>query len=155
MPSEPFCATGSKDCSANRCARQSGTQKSAKVSSRSTVWPYSGGTHRPSQDSSGSRRSNRQSRIFSTEFLNLPSGTKDPITTKGPSSLRTVLIALIKVYKAVLSPVFAGSCRFYPSCSQYAIEALEKYGAIRGSWMALKRIARCNPFHPGGFDPVP
>lgn len=47
------------------------------------------------------------------------------------------------------------SCRFYPTCSQYAIEAIEKYGAIRGSFMALKRILRCHPFHPGGHDPVP
>jgi hypothetical protein len=54
-----------------------------------------------------------------------------------------------------LSPLLPASCRYYPTCSHYAIEALEKHGALRGGWLALKRIARCHPFRPGGFDPVP
>lgn len=66
-----------------------------------------------------------------------------------------VLIFLVRGYQVVLSPLFPPSCRYYPSCSQYAIEALEKHGALRGSWLAARRIARCHPFRPGGYDPVP
>lgn len=62
---------------------------------------------------------------------------------------------LIKFYQKTLSPFLGSSCRFYPTCSHYGYEAISKYGAIRGSWLALKRIGRCNPFHPGGLDPVP
>jgi hypothetical protein len=63
-------------------------------------------------------------------------------------------ILLIKVYKYAVSPVLPSSCRFYPSCSEYAIDALEKYGPWRGSWLTLKRIARCHPLSAGGHDPV-
>ena len=66
-----------------------------------------------------------------------------------------VLIFLVRGYQVVLSPLFPPACRYYPSCSQYAIEALEKHGAFRGSWLAARRIARCHPFRPGGYDPVP
>ena len=62
---------------------------------------------------------------------------------------------LIRFYQATISKVLPSSCRFYPSCSQYGYEAIQKYGALRGSWMAVKRIGRCHPFHPGGYDPVP
>jgi uncharacterized protein len=68
---------------------------------------------------------------------------------------RTLLILLVRGYQLVLSPIFGGGCRYYPSCSAYAIEALEKHGALRGSWLAARRIGRCHPFRPGGFDPVP
>jgi putative membrane protein insertion efficiency factor len=68
---------------------------------------------------------------------------------------RTLLILGVRGYQLVLSPIFGGSCRYYPSCSVYAIEALEKHGALRGGWLALRRIGRCHPFRPGGFDPVP
>jgi putative membrane protein insertion efficiency factor len=68
---------------------------------------------------------------------------------------RLVLIMGVRAYQIVLSPIFGGACRYYPSCSAYAIEALEKHGAWRGGWMALRRIGRCHPFRPGGFDPVP
>ena len=64
-----------------------------------------------------------------------------------------VLIALVRAYQITLSPIFGRQCRFYPTCSNYFLEAVEKYGAIQGSWRGLKRILRCNPFHPGGFDP--
>jgi putative membrane protein insertion efficiency factor len=62
---------------------------------------------------------------------------------------------LIRVYQITLSPMIGNQCRFHPSCSNYAMEAVDHYGAIRGSWLALKRLGRCHPFHAGGFDPVP
>lgn len=65
------------------------------------------------------------------------------------------LIALIRGYQRFLSPVLPPACRFYPSCSQYALEAVTRHGALRGGWLAVQRLARCHPFHPGGFDPVP
>jgi putative membrane protein insertion efficiency factor len=66
-----------------------------------------------------------------------------------------VVLRLIRAYQLILSPVFAGSCRYYPSCSQYTYEAVTRYGWLRGSWMGMKRIARCHPFAKGGYDPVP
>jgi uncharacterized protein len=69
--------------------------------------------------------------------------------------MRTLLVLLVRGYQVSLSPLLPASCRYYPSCSAYAIEALEKHGAARGSWLAMRRIARCHPFRPGGFDPVP
>jgi len=65
------------------------------------------------------------------------------------------LRALIAAYRYTLSPLLGRSCRFFPSCSEYAMEALERHGALRGSWLALRRVARCHPWHPGGYDPVP
>jgi putative membrane protein insertion efficiency factor len=69
--------------------------------------------------------------------------------------MKWVFMGLIRLYQKTISQVVPSSCRFYPSCSQYGYEAIQKYGALRGSWMAVKRIGRCHPFHPGGFDPVP
>jgi putative membrane protein insertion efficiency factor len=69
--------------------------------------------------------------------------------------IRWVLVALVRIYQLFISPLLPPACRYYPSCSAYAIEALEKYGARRGGWLAVKRIGRCHPFRPGGFDPVP
>jgi putative membrane protein insertion efficiency factor len=69
--------------------------------------------------------------------------------------MRRILVVFVRAYQTALSPLLPPSCRYYPSCSAYAIEALEKHGAMRGSWLAVRRIARCNPFRPGGFDPVP
>lgn len=68
---------------------------------------------------------------------------------------RRLLEAMIRGYRFAISPMFPRSCRFEPTCSQYALEALERYGARRGSWLIVKRVARCNPFVSGGFDPVP
>lgn len=67
----------------------------------------------------------------------------------------TPLIWLIRGYKIFLSPVFGQHCRYTPTCSTYAIEALEKHGAIKGTWLAAKRLVSCNPWHEGGYDPVP
>jgi putative membrane protein insertion efficiency factor len=69
--------------------------------------------------------------------------------------MRWILIFLVRGYQVVLSPLLPASCRFYPSCSAYAVQALERHGALRGSWLALRRLARCHPFRPGGYDPVP
>ena len=68
---------------------------------------------------------------------------------------KTIALALIRFYKRWISIILPSSCRFYPSCSQYTYQAIEKYGVLRGSWLGVRRIARCHPFHPGGFDPVP
>jgi putative membrane protein insertion efficiency factor len=69
--------------------------------------------------------------------------------------MRRILILFVRAYQAAIGPLLPPSCRYYPSCSAYAIEALEKHGALRGSWLAVRRISRCHPFRPGGFDPVP
>jgi putative membrane protein insertion efficiency factor len=67
----------------------------------------------------------------------------------------TLLRALVQVYRVTLSPLLGPACRFEPSCSAYALEALERHGARRGAWLGLRRVLRCHPFHPAGFDPVP
>jgi putative membrane protein insertion efficiency factor len=69
--------------------------------------------------------------------------------------MRSVVLALITAYQKLLSPMLPRSCRFYPSCSEYAKQAIQKYGIVRGGWLALKRITRCHPGNPGGLDPVP
>ena len=69
--------------------------------------------------------------------------------------MRALLSVLIKVYRYAISPFLGSSCRFYPSCSAYALEAIETHGAVSGSWLALKRVSRCHPWHTGGVDPVP
>jgi hypothetical protein len=69
--------------------------------------------------------------------------------------MRQLLIFVVRGYQIVLSPLLPASCRYYPSCSAYAIEALERHGAARGGWLTLKRLGRCHPFRPGGYDPVP
>jgi len=68
---------------------------------------------------------------------------------------RSALVLSVRGYQVALSPLLPPSCRYYPTCSQYAIEALERHGAWRGSWLAARRILRCHPFRPGGYDPVP
>lgn len=69
--------------------------------------------------------------------------------------MKKILIGMVKFYRVAVSPFRAPCCRYYPTCSQYALEALEKHGAIKGGYLAVRRILRCNPFHKGGYDPVP
>jgi uncharacterized protein len=69
--------------------------------------------------------------------------------------MRFVLKFLIRGYQLAISPLLGPRCRFYPSCSHYAIEAIETHGSLRGVWLSIKRISRCHPWHEGGFDPVP
>ncbi|HAU40961.1 MAG TPA: membrane protein insertion efficiency factor YidD [Gammaproteobacteria bacterium] len=69
--------------------------------------------------------------------------------------MQKVLVMLLKGYQYLVSPWFGQTCRFYPSCSCYAIEAIEKRGVLMGLWLTVRRIGRCHPWHPGGFDPVP
>ncbi|HEB75292.1 MAG TPA: membrane protein insertion efficiency factor YidD [Nitrospirae bacterium] len=68
--------------------------------------------------------------------------------------MKRLTILLIKVYRTLLSPVLPQSCRFVPTCSDYSIEAVSRYGALRGGIMSVRRILKCHPFHPGGYDPV-
>jgi uncharacterized protein len=68
--------------------------------------------------------------------------------------LKLVFTSFLRFYKASVSPLLPPACRFMPTCSEYALEAIERYGALRGGWMGLRRLLRCHPFHPGGFDPV-
>ena len=69
--------------------------------------------------------------------------------------MKIILMGIIKFYQKAISPLTPPSCRFYPTCSHYGIEAIEKHGALKGSWLAVRRISKCHPFHEGGFDPVP
>lgn len=69
--------------------------------------------------------------------------------------MRDVAIKMIRFYQRFISPLFPPSCRYYPTCSHYTLEAVEKYGATKGLWLGIRRILRCHPFHKGGFDPVP
>ena len=69
--------------------------------------------------------------------------------------MKRVLLALVRFYRRAISQFRPPCCRYTPTCSQYALEAIEKYGALKGGWMAFRRILRCNPFHKGGYDPVP
>lgn len=68
--------------------------------------------------------------------------------------MQALVLSLLRGYKRWFSPLLPPACRFHPTCSEYALQAVERYGVGRGSWLALKRIARCHPFHPGGLDPV-
>lgn len=68
--------------------------------------------------------------------------------------MKKILISIIKFYRKYISPLKKNCCRFYPTCSQYAIEAIQKYGALKGSYMSIIRILKCNPFNKGGYDPV-
>jgi hypothetical protein len=68
--------------------------------------------------------------------------------------LKSLSLRLIKVYRWFISPILGKNCRFYPTCSEYTYQAIEKYGLIRGIWLGLKRIIRCNPYNPGGYDPL-
>jgi uncharacterized protein len=69
--------------------------------------------------------------------------------------MKKILIFLIRIYQWTLSPYLGSCCRFYPTCSNYALEAIKEFGALKGSFLALKRVLKCHPFHPGGYDPIP
>ncbi|ADE13220.1 membrane protein insertion efficiency factor YidD [Sideroxydans lithotrophicus] len=69
--------------------------------------------------------------------------------------MKSVLLLLVRAYQLLISPVLPQSCRFCPSCSQYSLEAITKYGALKGFWLTIRRVVRCNPWNPGGYDPVP
>ena len=69
--------------------------------------------------------------------------------------MKRLLVLGVRAYQVAIGPLLPPSCRYYPSCSAYAVEALERHGAARGSWLAVRRILRCHPFRPGGYDPVP
>lgn len=69
--------------------------------------------------------------------------------------MKILLLGLIKFYRYAVSPMLGRNCRYFPTCSEYAAEAVTKYGALRGGWMAVRRVCRCHPWHPGGYDPVP
>jgi len=69
--------------------------------------------------------------------------------------VKVLLLALLRAYQYAIRPFLGANCRFYPSCSDYAKEAIERHGAARGAWLAVRRVGRCHPYHSGGFDPVP
>lgn len=69
--------------------------------------------------------------------------------------MKQIALALIKLYQMTISQVMPSTCRFLPTCSQYTYEAISKYGFFKGGWLGARRISRCHPFHPGGYDPVP
>ena len=68
--------------------------------------------------------------------------------------MKHILIFLIKIYRKYISPLLGPNCRFVPTCSEYALEAVEKYGFFKGGYLSIKRILKCHPFHPGGYDPL-
>jgi len=88
-------------------------------------------------------------------FYRFPGGAAGALCPILNAYMKTLLLVLIKGYKLLLSPFFGTQCRFYPTCSSYAHEAIEMHGALKGSWLAVKRILKCHPWHPGGVDPVP
>lgn len=69
--------------------------------------------------------------------------------------MRPIVLALLRFYKRFISPALPPSCRFTPTCSEYSYEAIERYGVLKGGWLAVRRIGRCHPWNPGGYDPVP
>ena len=69
--------------------------------------------------------------------------------------MRSLLLGVLRAYQYLLRPMLGANCRFHPSCSDYAREAIERHGALRGAWLAVKRVGRCHPWHAGGYDPVP
>ncbi|EKN65968.1 hypothetical protein BABA_17532 [Neobacillus bataviensis LMG 21833] len=69
--------------------------------------------------------------------------------------MKKIFLSIIRFYQVAISPLKPPTCRFYPTCSHYGFEAVQRFGAVKGGWLAMKRILKCHPFHPGGFDPVP
>ena len=69
--------------------------------------------------------------------------------------MKSILIGLVRFYRYAISPMLGRNCRYFPTCSEYTLEAIEKHGAVRGGWLGAKRLCRCHPWHHGGYDPVP
>lgn len=69
--------------------------------------------------------------------------------------MKFLLLALIRTYQYAISPLVGRRCRYFPTCSEYTVDAIQKFGAVKGGWLGAKRICRCHPWHPGGYDPVP
>lgn len=69
--------------------------------------------------------------------------------------MKRLLVGLVRVYQYAISPLLGRNCRYFPSCSEYMLEAVQKHGAAKGGWLGVKRLCRCHPWHPGGYDPVP
>jgi len=69
--------------------------------------------------------------------------------------MKRLVLALLRLYKRFVSPILPPSCRFHPTCSEYMAQAIERYGVVRGGWLGIKRLSRCQPWNPGGYDPVP
>ncbi|QPC48430.1 membrane protein insertion efficiency factor YidD [Mangrovibacillus cuniculi] len=69
--------------------------------------------------------------------------------------MKKIIVFIFRFYQKVLSPLKPPTCRFYPTCSHYGVEAVQRFGALKGTWLTIKRIGKCHPFHPGGIDPVP
>nr|VFK42669.1 MAG: putative membrane protein insertion efficiency factor [Candidatus Kentron sp. TC] len=99
----------------------------------------------------GHNRSIRDGKYRKRRFLPLLGASLEEDT----QPMRRVVKFFIRLYQYAVSPFLPPSCRFYPSCSAYALEAVERYGCVRGLWLGARRILRCHPWHPGGFDPVP
>jgi putative membrane protein insertion efficiency factor len=89
--------------------------------------------------------------------MNMPGDVREAASSgeRGSGLMAMILLATLSLYRKVLSPLLGSACRFEPSCSRYASDAIRKHGALQGSWLAARRISRCHPFHEGGFDPVP
>jgi len=80
-------------------------------------------------------------------------GLREPL--QPGDAVKALIVATIRVYQKVISPLLPRACRFHPSCSEYMRQAVQKFGVARGVWLGLRRLSRCHPWHPGGFDPVP
>lgn len=107
-------------------------------------------------------REQRERQADATDTASADAATSEEVTSEEssatatrPSPLAWILLLPVRFYRAVLSPLIPPSCRFYPSCSAYAVESLTRHGAFRGVYLTLRRLLRCGPWHPGGLDPVP
>lgn len=101
-------------------------------------------------------RIHRNCRIYKNlKFIPLITYPPEHDAIRPLSKMKLTLLLLIKGYRRLISPLFPPMCRFEPTCSRYALEAVDRFGPLQGTWLATKRVCRCHPFHPGGYDPVP